>query len=53
MTEGPVREHSKEVRRTSRFRLPHVDFVTVMIVVLILFLLLFITAEMWLPHFND
>ena len=53
MTDGPPSEQTHEVGRTRRFRLPHVDFVTVMFVILIVFLVLFLTAEMWLPHFPD
>ena len=35
------------------FRLPHLDFVAVMLIVLVIMLVLFLTAEMWLPHWGE
>ena len=50
MTEQDGEARTGAVQKSRRIRLPHVDFVTVLFVILIVFLLLFLTAEVWLPH---
>ena len=50
MTEHKAEPRTEGVRKPRRIRLPQVDFVTVLFVILIVFLVLFLTAEMWLPH---
>ena len=44
---------AREPSTRRRLRLPHVDFVTLMLVVLFLFIVLFLTAELWMPHLPD
>ena len=36
--------------RWRRIRLPEIDFVTLMLAILAAIILLFLTAELWLPH---
>lgn len=37
-----------------RMHFPRIDFVTVMVIVVILVFVLFVTSELWLPHwFNE
>ena len=36
--------------KSRRFRFPRIDFVTLMLALLAAVILLFITAEMWMPH---
>ena len=36
-----------------QFRLPHLDFVAVMLIILVVMLVFFLTAEMWLPHWGE
>lgn len=39
--------------QSPRFRVPRVDFVTLILALLVTIILLFVTAEMWLPHMGD
>ena len=39
--------------KSRRFRFPRIDFVTLMLALLAAIILLFITAEMWLPHMGS
>ena len=46
-------EGTEGVQKPRRIRLPQVDFVTVMLLILGAVLVLFLTAEAWLPHFAE
>ena len=43
-------EHPRQSGKWRRVRLPTVDFVLVMLAILAAVILLFLTAELWLPH---
>ena len=45
--EIPAAEPRREARQR---RFPHIDLVTIMLAILAVFILLFLTAELWLPH---
>lgn len=38
--------------RTKRRGLPRIDFVAVMLLIIVIVVLLFITSELWLPHWG-
>lgn len=39
--------------KSRRFRFPRIDFVTLMLALLLAVILLFLTAELWLPHMGS
>ena len=43
---------SHQVNKSRRLRFPRIDFVTLMLALLAAVILLFLTAELWLPHAN-
>lgn len=57
MTDPTPDERSAErpdhAGKSRRPRFPRIDFVTLMLALLAAIILLFVTAEMWLPHMGD
>jgi hypothetical protein len=58
MTDDPTPDETSGDRshrdqNPRRLRLPKIDFVTLILALLVAVILLFLTAELWLPHFGD
>ena len=47
---APVR--SSDPERPKRRPFPRIDFVAVMLLIILIVFVLFITAELWLPHWG-
>ena len=45
--------HPEDGRKSRRLRIPRIDFVTLMLVLLAAIILVFVTAELWLPHMGN
>lgn len=43
-------DRADQAVKSRRFRFPRIDFVTLMLALLAVIILLFVTAELWLPH---
>ena len=50
--EKPFVERLPDQNKPKRIRFPQIDFVTLVLAILAAVILLFITAELWLPHVN-
>ena len=46
-------ERSHHGVKPRRIRFPKIDFVTLIVAILAAVILLFLTAEMWLPHMGE
>ena len=49
----PVTDAESGSNRPRRRRLPRIDFVTLMFIVVVLAIVLFLTSELWLTHFYN
>lgn len=45
-------EHPDDAGKSPRRRFPRIDFVTLILALLAAIILLFVTAELWLPHMD-